>query len=229
MSARHFELIERPELIVPEAALRRRSINYSGNPSPVLTYAGTAGDSSGATGSHTYSVSFGSADPKRYILIGACILDPSVVSTIGGVAATEIYRVKKASPSSQVCAWYIAQVPTGTSGSVVVTTPGSGINWVGGIVAYSMVATNPKLIATVTSSSVPGSWPMATPAGAVAAVLLYTWNNGTWSGGVTQDANATYGGVVLVNSASTHTPTTGSISPAYATTLANISAAIAFR
>lgn len=159
MSVRHFEIIKRPGLIVPEAALRRRSICYSGSKPPTCTF---TDDSHviDTKGTHTHSgLSFGPADPKRFIIV-TLTYDPNNVShlssvTIGGVPAGLI--VKRyfnqdfpitTTPSSEI---WGAVVPTGTSGSVVFGGP-SGSLWSSSVGVYS--AMNLKsTTATATNAS----------------------------------------------------------------------------
>lgn len=147
MSARHFEILKRPELIVPEAALRRRSICYSGSRPPACTF---TDDSHivDTKGTHTHSgLSFGAEDPKRFIIVTLTFSNnnSSHLSsvTIGGVSASLI--VKRyfnqdfpitTTPSSEI---WGAAVPTGTSGSVVMVGP-SGNNWESSVGIYA--ATN---------------------------------------------------------------------------------------
>lgn len=198
--------------------MRRRHICYSGAPPIVLTYLDAKGDSSGSTGAHTYNAAFGAASANRYILVGANITNPSVVDTIGGVAAVELFRVQ-AGTGTTVAAWYLAHVPTGTSGNITVTSPGGGINWIGGVVVYSLISVStPTLIDAVTGTNgITNSWPMTAKSGSVALVLLAQGTPGkVWSGGVTLDVALTFGGTGQIESASTHALIAGaSITPSW--------------
>lgn len=170
---------------------------------PVLTYRDIQGDSSAHTGAHTYTCAFGPADPNRYILIGAALLGSPVMTivSIGGVAPTLL--VSRIDLSTEQAAWYIAKVPTGTSGSVVTSSPGGSTNWIGGVVCYSLIATN--LITTDTNSTIstPGPMPVSVTGGGVVACMYNGYGtHSTWSGGVTLDAAGV--GSVTIGSASTH-------------------------
>jgi hypothetical protein len=115
VSARHFEIIKRPELIVPEAALRRRSICYSGSPPLVLSYLGSDSNFDGSA----LSFSFGAASPKRYLIAAIAINSATTVTcTIGGVSATCLVTQNENFADSQT-GFYIALVASGTSGTVV--------------------------------------------------------------------------------------------------------------
>lgn len=85
-------------------------------------------DSAGSTNNqttYTHNVSFGTADSDRWILVGYIAYgnnNETTISsvTIGGVSAT-ILRQKFRTGASSVSALAIANVPTGTSGDIVVT------------------------------------------------------------------------------------------------------------
>lgn len=76
--------------------------------------------------SSTISVSFGAAHPDRRIIVSICTWrtnaqNSSITAvTIGGVTATPI--IQEDNGSSQSSHIYIAAVPTGTSGNIVITT-----------------------------------------------------------------------------------------------------------
>lgn len=75
------------------------------------------------------SESLGTADADRYIIVGvvarkAGSTDCSITSmTIGGVSATELLDQGNTDANCDVGGLYIANVPTGTTGDVVVTFP----------------------------------------------------------------------------------------------------------
>lgn len=71
------------------------------------------------------SLSFGAADPTRKILIGVTCRDNAstdVVSvSIGGVGAAEVLKVRNVSGGYlSIAAFYIADVPNGTTGDVYI-------------------------------------------------------------------------------------------------------------
>ena len=102
-------------------SLRRRHINYSGSPLPVLTYLGSGSSTSG--GDLTFS--FGTPSPKRYLIALVGCGDGALTVTIGGVAATELVRQLWSGTSAGATGIYIALVPTGTSGIVTITNSNS--------------------------------------------------------------------------------------------------------
>jgi hypothetical protein len=145
VSARQFEIIKRPGLIVPEAALRRRSICYSGSPPPAVAFEGV-NNVIDKGNSHTHSgLSFGSAKSDR-LLIATLTYDANNIAglgsvTIGGVPATRLVKRlynqsagATLTPSSEIWA---ASVPTGTSGSVVLNVNTSGNPWTSSVAIYA--------------------------------------------------------------------------------------------
>jgi len=144
VSARHFEIIKRPELIVPEAALRRRSICYSGEPATCTFEA--ASSIADVANTHTHSgLKFGPESSDRILIVTLSNEDNSdghlTNVTIGGVPATRLVRrffnqnfPTTATPSSEIWA---AQVPTGTSGSVVLNFNTGGNAWDSAVAVYA--------------------------------------------------------------------------------------------
>lgn len=145
MSARHFELIKRPGLIVPEAALRRRHICYSGSPPPTCTFTDVSNVLADGN-AHTHSgLSFGSAKSDRLLIATLTYNANNITSlssvTIGGVSATRLVKRlynqsagATLTPSSEIWA---ASVPTGTSGSVVLNVNTSGNLWDSSVAIYA--------------------------------------------------------------------------------------------
>ena len=87
----------------------------------------------------THTVSFGTADTNRHIIVAQSNGNGRTVSslTIGGVTATEL--VAFGSSNQRVRIW-IAAVPTGTSGDVVITHSGSPLY--SNVSIYRMVHSN---------------------------------------------------------------------------------------
>jgi hypothetical protein len=201
VSARHFEIIKRPGLIVPEAALRRRSICYSGSPPPILTY--RANSQVGGGGTHTHSgLTFGPADPKRSIIVaftGLNGVNGTVSSvTIGGVSASLVVRQQSQGLSTGVFI-YIAAVPNGTSGSVVLGGV-SASDWGSSVAVYSVLNLR-SLIAADTgtdTTNVGGSvsTSVSVPSNGVVVSTSYALGdstNGTLSG-VVRDFTVAFSG-----------------------------------
>lgn len=96
--------------------------------SKTLTFLQGAEDITNTTVFTFASQNLGTADAGRYIIAcvfarnGAAVSVSSV--TIGGVTATEVAKVQSATPDSAT-GIFVANVPTGTTGDVVLTTSGS--------------------------------------------------------------------------------------------------------
>lgn len=80
---------------------------------------------------HTIPISFGDADATRYIIVGVTSFNTTASGrnissvTIGGVTATQVaYRQDTNGTLVTIAGIYIASVPTGGSGDVVVTMSG---------------------------------------------------------------------------------------------------------
>lgn len=119
-------------------AAKTKSLTYEIDPSvtitkgltyevdPLYTYIGNSED---ATDTSTYtfsSESLGAADDNRYIIVainsrkaGGYTSISSV--SIGGVSATEVMQDTNANTNTDVSGIFIAKVPTGTTGDIVVT------------------------------------------------------------------------------------------------------------
>lgn len=88
-----------------------------------FSYLQSAGDTANGSSYTFSSQNLGTADAARYIIVGIGArwgaAPTSVTSvTVGGVSATEVVQL---GPAGNVAAIYIAAVPTGTTGDVVVT------------------------------------------------------------------------------------------------------------
>lgn len=97
------------------------------NAALVLTYLQSAEDEADLTTYTFASQNLGTASSDRYIIVGASGRDfgttaKSITSvTVGGVSATEIHQAQGTATGTTVSGLYIAAVPTGTTGDVVVT------------------------------------------------------------------------------------------------------------
>lgn len=137
---------------------------------------------------HTVPINLGDADSTRKIIVGVTTYwTPNSASTtreitsvtIGGVPATRVaYRRSTLSGANHVIAGiYIADVPTGTSGNVVVTTSGGNTSgasvtaWAG----YHMQSSVPDSV--IESASANTDIPLATATNGIAvAVGLFGGN-----------------------------------------------------
>jgi hypothetical protein len=131
---------------------RRRSISYGGSLPAILTFL-TSDRKPTTSGTHTYSgVSFGAASSDRCIIVSLTssltTATPVTSVTIGGVSATRCAISWYFNNTLPVEIW-IAQVPTGTSGNIAITTSAGG-GWTSVIGVYA--ATRLKSIVPVATS-----------------------------------------------------------------------------
>lgn len=148
----------------------------------------------GAGNAYTFaSQSFGTEDADRQILVLGYIrdtADPVIATfTIGGVAATQLALTETS--GAGIAFAYIADVPTGTTGSVVIDTNQSGIN--AAIAVYSVIGadqTTPLFdSATDTGGAQDVSMSIDCPAGGAVAAFAVSHGSDTtmaWTG-VTED------------------------------------------
>lgn len=161
-------------------------------------------ESSDETDLTTYtfaSMNFGVAAAGRYIIVevigwaGAARTVTSV--TVGGVAAT---LVKTQANGNARMSMYVALVPTGTTGSVVVVFSGAMVR--AGVALWRAININPVAEATGGSTAAPMTADLAVSAGSVQVGCAWTFTNGataTWSGtnGMTEDFDTPFSGSSL--------------------------------
>lgn len=165
----------------------------AGSTSPAIaTYEATGTTSGVEGGSYSWTgLSFGTASSNRYMV--ACIFMEGAFTvtgvTIGGVTASSV--ASKANGNSNVSMW-IAAVPTGTSGTVAVTSTAPGGSAIYLCTLYSLTGNASATAAgTISSSASPPTGTLTTAAGtAVIAASMDNNNSPTWTG-VSQDALVT--------------------------------------
>lgn len=155
-------------VMVPLSAVAPPSVQV------VLVSSGTQAQ---VSGNATFtSQNFGPAAANRYIVIGTTAL---TTVTVGGVSATKMVSVTSSNGTS---ALWVAAVPTGTSGTVVVNGSGSQTT---AFAAYSMIGNaSPTPGATNTSTTNPPSASIAIPTRGVAIAFCLSENGATpvWTG-----------------------------------------------
>jgi len=183
-------------------------------PSANMTY--QALTTPAAIGSVNGSVTFpacdlGPAAPNRAILYyvgGYAQGNPITAMTINGVVATML-----ANPGGQVGSLWIANVPNGTTGDVVLTANGNAWNGAS-ITGYALYGANivPTGLSLSTDNGFSTFAPMTTPAGG--ATFVFISNGGatgsTFSAGITVDGTSSF---PAFNSSITrgHTGTAGEV------------------
>lgn len=182
------------------------SLIPSFSPPVIATVSATASSASAENfTSYTFSsLSFGTAQSNRYIIVAAGVgdgdADDRQISgiTIGGVAGTEVIHAfnEFIASSTSSAAIYIASVPTGTTGDIVVATSGSGTAGNCTVVVYRATGINPSAIDTASSTSDPASLNVDVVANGIIVACFNNYDNGTvsWTGPTEDyDANAENG------------------------------------
>jgi hypothetical protein len=172
-----------------------------GNAALTQVFTGNAGTTS-ATGSFTASgISFGAAAPNRSM---ACFVStisgvgniPTSV-TIGGVAATEVVAVLNG--NDRIGLW-MASVPTGATGNVVVSVAGSFSCRIMLYAIYGLSSLTPAQTASSTATPLTDSVTVNGGGVVIAGAVSQAGASAAWTG-LTQDVFAT-SGVVAYTSAS---------------------------
>lgn len=139
------------------------------------------------------SQNLGAADSGRYIVVGigarsTGLLNVSSV-TVAGVSATEVIQQRSAN-NQNVTALYIAAVPTGTSGDVVVTLSAGALRCSISLVRLVTID-SATAVDTASSTASPPSGSMSCGDGGViiGIALSQTLTTTTWSG-ITEDYDA---------------------------------------
>jgi hypothetical protein len=172
--------------------MRRRHICYAGGPPLILTYLGSQQNTSGDGSTHP-GMNFGPANPKRYLIAAIAYSSLTAITsvTIGGVAATQLVAVVSSFQNAR-SAFFIAAVPTGTSGDVTVNAGSGGVS---SVALYSVInLQSPTAVATTSSF---GSSPLSmslngTNGGFILASAYMSGSPGVtaaWTGLTTVDLN----------------------------------------
>lgn len=177
-----------------DVSLRRRHICYSGSKPPVLTLTDKAQNTSGGGGTFT-GLNLGAAAPDRYMVaaIGNSSATATTAVTIGGVSATQLVAVNSPFGNARTSIW-IALVPTGASGNVVISN-GAGGNTT--IALYSITGLlSPSAVATSTASGTPPQ-SLSVAVNALGFVICVGYSSGatstaTWSGLTSTDVNVLF-------------------------------------
>jgi hypothetical protein len=169
---------------------------------PILTLVDSTNGFVGSSGSpHTSaSMNFGTADSSRKLILVAFGTAGSVASgnpsscTIGGVSATQAVSAVITQVWSQI---WIASVPTGTSGSVVLS--GVSGNWVSVCGLYAVknlqsatptaTASNSVLPITLGPTTVSGNGILVGTIGSNSAGSVGT---ASWTGSITKDFDSSF-------------------------------------
>jgi hypothetical protein len=174
----------------------------------VLTVLGNHQDT-GSGNSYT-GMSFGTATSDRYIVLAfGCVGNDITAVTIGGVSASKLVSVVAGFGSVRTSIW-IAAVPTGTSGDVVLT----GISGVSSAQLYGITGLNSASATDTGSNS--GSSPLnfsslSVSAGGVAIGTSFSESTpgatATWTGLTTVDLNVRFNAAASQHSAAHYSAT----------------------
>jgi hypothetical protein len=150
-----------------------------------VTFQQASGNNSGGS-STTYSgVSFGTASSDRYILAIVTARHTATFTTsatIGGMAATSVLEILNSTSSFHRQNMFIAGVPTGTAGSVVLNFSTSIVRNM--ISVFSLTGIDgPTPFFTATSTANPASGTLTIPADGIAIAGVYNILGGpyTWA------------------------------------------------
>lgn len=138
---------------------------------PTVSYRTAAQDGTGQT-TYTFSAQdIGAAASDRYVVVGIAARGQASISsvTIGGVSATKI----KEQGNTDVAGLYIAAVPSGTTGDVVVTLPGAGLRAAIGVWALYGLSGSGAAETTASSTSDPATLSLTTSPNAIVIGLAY--------------------------------------------------------
>lgn len=160
-------------------------------PKPILAFTDSATSSSQGGTSRTYAVSFGSGHPTRYMIVMWAMKNASgsYSCTVGGVSTSLIMN---STLGQQIFNIWIAPLPTGSSGNVIVSGSIADITVIG---VYSLTFGNPTPLTTATTPISPAP-SIIVPANAVLLSGIGNFASGSmsWSGGVTQDFDSSVSG-----------------------------------
>jgi len=150
-----------------------------------VTFQQASGNNSGGS-STTYSgVSFGTASSDRYVVVLATGRHTSTftqTATIGGISATEVATLLNSTANFHRISVFIASVPTGTTGSVVLNFSTSIVrNMISVFSVTGIDGLTP--FATASSTANPASGTITIPADGIAIAGAYNILGGayTWS------------------------------------------------
>jgi hypothetical protein len=158
---------------------------------------------------HTYTnVSFSEPNPRRHIIVGLNEFQGGSnfaaphACTIGGVAATLV--LQSGATGVQVRQIWIAAVPTGLTGSVVIQRAGTMSSAIIVWAAYDLSSATAYGTA-LGSFGHPATASLNTPSGGIAVAFVVVGNGGvniSWSGGLTEDTDFSQGAGARMSGAS---------------------------
>ena len=153
---------------------------------PTLTYTGSVDPNTCVTTSCTYtSAPLSTADPNRNIIVGvSCTLSDSV--TVAGVSASVVY-------TGGGWKFWLASVPTGTSGDITVTSPSACTMAISVYAMYNASSTTPNDTQSTTDNTSPTNVTLAATTNGVAIVGF------TCIKGASTDPNPSFSGTVTTD------------------------------
>ncbi len=181
-----------------------RFLAFAGRRSQPASVSNTANAvSSSDLTTYTFAAqALGAADGTRQILVcvaGQRLSSPSAVSsvTVGGITATKLVEQTTGNANDHSCSIWIAPVPTGTTGDVVVTFNTGHLRCAVSVWRAVNSAATAAATASATNSSTAVSTTIDVPAGGFAVAVAfdngnttYTWSGLTEAYDATADGNA---------------------------------------
>ena len=150
--------------------------------SPTVAYLTTVGDEVDRSSYTFSSVPFGDADGGRYIIVGVAHVTSSVTGvTVDGNSATLAH-------SSGNLALYIVNLPTGTSGSVVVSMAGTAARCAISVYSAKNITSMTPVYDSAADNTDPGNLDCDIPGPSIAIGLGFSnvSTSATWTG-LTED------------------------------------------
>ena len=169
--------------------LNRRKIGEPASSPPSVTLVDTYDTDVNVTSPTISSLNFGNATSNRQIIVAASYNTSSAGSitamTIGGVSATQIEAAASASDTKHSCLW-IADVPSGSTGSVAITSSAEIANIGFGVFRTEGLSTTPdstdtQLARTSTTGITVGPVDVAFRRAVMIAVFYTNLPTDTWS------------------------------------------------
>lgn len=180
-------------------------INYDSSP-PSITYTDNDGQNT-AVATHTFtSKAIGAAHPSRRVVVavGFYAATTSCTMTIAGVAATELTGCARNYLGSTRTRMFIADIPTGTTATIVVTLGAAGACYIGVFSLLNALSATP--VATSNDDTSPVTLDLNVSANGVACGYAIINVSTTWAWtGMTEAFDATISS--LTHTGATYTAT----------------------
>ena len=198
----------------PHVSVRRRHITYSESKPPVVNLADSRINTSGS--GNTFSgMTFGAEKADRYLVaaFGFSSASDATGCTIGGVAATLLASAQSPLGGTIRTAIFIAPVPSGTSGTVVISH-GAGGNTALALYSITGLKSPAAFDIGITNGPQPLILSMAVPASGIAIVCGFSGvatTTAAWTSLTAIDTNSLFATQFLTSSGHFNGPKVSSV------------------